>query len=77
MIGTFIAVSTDCSIREYRCIFMKLSSIDCYYVTRFAKRHLPHTSNSMNSEVHNSVPTKHISLKLFHPLSYVDAHLGD
>ena len=37
-----------------------------YYnkVTGFAKRGLPHPSNSMNSENHNSVFKKHINLKL-------------
>ena len=35
----------------------------CIYVTGFAKRGLPHTSNSVNMGDHNVVLKQHISLK--------------
>ena len=52
------------------CFLLLLST----YVTGFAKRGLPHTSNSMNLEDHNLVFKKDANLKFLHPSTYVGAH---
>ena len=72
-----LAVSNSNSLPA---VILNLKIVYGANMTKFAKRDLPHTSNSMNLEDHNSLLKNtniilyRITWKSFHLLSYVGAH---
>ena len=70
------AHAPGCNTSRYQGRKCQLSMSRIYnnYVTGFAKRGFPHTSNSMNLEGHTSVLKNMLTLEFFHPLSHVGTH---